>query len=391
MYHPHQIRASDEALSILLLSGCVLVAGEPRVGKTRTAIRMVELSPARNALVLTKKAAIKGWQSEIDAVKPEKIITVTNYEQAPKLLAEFDLVILDESHNLGKVGKPNQRFKAVKAITWGCPIILLSGTPTVESALQIYHQTAVSKHSPFKQHKNFYSFFREYGIPDPVWVQGRSIEQYKKAKPALEHLIDTFTVKVTQSDAGISAQANDVVHTVELDLETEDLIREIVQEGVAFSGGRQLVFDTDMGVRMAVHQIESGALLYEDELLLLDNGEVVAYILDTWGDSHELGLMVHYRSTKLKLRQWFKKASIYSSQGDAEGVDLSALKHFVIVNTGFSGAKHVQRRDRITNMNVTDDRVVHHIVTSGGISSDVYQAVSLKRDYNLAMFRRGKV
>jgi hypothetical protein len=61
------------------------------------------------------------------------------------------------------------------------------------------------------------------------------------------------------------------------------------------------------------------------------------------------------------------------------------------MNTGFSGAKHVQRRDRITNMNVTDDRVVHHIVTSGGISKDVYEAVSLKRDYNLAMFRRGKI
>ena len=97
--------------------------------------------------------------------------------------------------------------------------------------------------------------------------------------------------------------------------------------------------------------------------------------------------MAHFRSTREKLRQHFPKATIYSSVAHAEGVDLSGCDHLVIVNTCYSGAKHIQRRDRVVNLNRKTEAVVHHIVCEGGISPVVYNAVSRKHDFNLKMYR----
>ena len=59
-YLPHQITTSDKALAVLRQRGVCLIAGLPRTGKTRTAIRVAELSKAEMILVVTKKAAIEG-------------------------------------------------------------------------------------------------------------------------------------------------------------------------------------------------------------------------------------------------------------------------------------------------------------------------------------------
>ena len=383
MYKPHQIQASDDAWEILEKQGLVALFGLPRTGKTRTAIRVAALAGAKNVLVLTRKAAIPGWKSELAAVQPAAEYTVTNYEQVTKLEGGYDLLLLDESHNLGKTGRPTNRVKDIRALCYNIPLVTLTGTPTIETPLGIYHQWCVTKYSPFRKFKNFYQFFREYGVPNPIWVNGRSIEPYKTAKTTLQPLIEQYAIRVSQDDAGIEHQAQDVVHRVELDWGTDAMIREILDDGV--SDG--YAFDTDIGVRTAVHQIEAGALLYDEELVMLDNTEIVDYLRVTFGDTSDVAIFTHFRSTREKLRHYFKHAQLLSSVADAEGVDMSHMKHMVIVNTGYSGAKCAQLRERVVNMNRTTEAKVHYIITDGGISDDVYQAVSKKVDYNLAAFR----
>lgn len=383
MYKPHQEAASDAALKILEHQGLVAIFGLPRTGKTRAAIRTAEQYGARKVLVLTRKAAIPGWRKELDAVQPAGDYLVTNYEQVSKLEGGHDLLILDESHNLGCRGRATNRVKDIRALCYNLPLICLTGTPTIETPLGIYHQWCVSKYSPFRRMKNFYAFFREYGIPSPVWVNGRMIEQYKKALPSLEPVIEKYAVRISQEEAGIEHQAQDFLHTVPLANSTRVALDLMATEGC---NGR-MVFDTDMGVRTALHQFEAGAVLYEEELVMLPNTEVVDYLWETFGDQDDIAYMTHFRSTRKKLSQRFKKAQLLSSIANAEGVDLSHMRHFVIVNTGYSGSKFAQLRERITNMNRTTPAIVHHIITDGGVSADVYQAVSMKKDYNLAAFR----
>lgn len=385
-YLPHQIRAAYEANEVLRQHRLAYIFGEPRSGKTRTALKIA--SSFKNVLVLTPKAAISGWHKEIKAIGHTAPITVTNYEQAPKLRAEYDFVVIDEAHRLGKVGKPTQRVKDIRAITGQAPCLYLSGTPIVETPLAIYYQWIVCRHTPLK-FRNFYDFFRAYGEPSMIKLHGRWVEQYKKSKPELLEVIEPYIVRMTQKDAGIadSVQAKDKLHVVSLERETHKLIKTIQEDKVATVAGEVIAFESDIKERMAVHQIESGALRIDDHIVELPNNEVIDYMLRTFGDSPDVALMAHFHSTRQKLERHFKQAHIYSSTAHAEGVDLSHYRHFVIVNADYSGAKFVQRRERLVNVNKTGESVVHHIVTNAGVSSLVYEMTSKKRDFNLRCYR----
>lgn len=384
-YLPHQISAS-KALNIMLnRHGIAYCFGQPRSGKTRTSIHLCENAKVKRILVLTPKNAIPGWKSELKAVDATKQYTVTNYEQAKKLSPkDYDFAIIDEAHRLGRTGKPTQRVKEVRELCYNLPALFLSGTPIIESPLAIYYQFCITKHSPFKEFKTFYTFFRKYGIPDPMWVGGRSIEAYKKYKPELLDAIEPYVVRMTQADAGISVQAEDKVHVVQLSQSTKEVLDTIRTDGML----GDVAFESDMAERLAVHQIEFGALKVGDEYRDLPNQEVIDYIKATWGDSANVACMVHYKSTRMKMEKHFKRMKLFSSTAHAEGVSLADFEHFIIVGTCFSGAKAVQRRERGININKKTGSVVNHILTDGGISQAVYDAVSEKKDFNLSMYRK---
>ena len=387
-YKQHQIQASDQVYSVLKQKGICLLAGLPRTGKTRTAIRVCEMSKCQNILVITKKNAIPGWKKELRAVGTQKSYTVTNYEQVKKLpKGSFNLAIIDESHNIGRPGKPTQRLKDIREKVYGLPIVLLTGTPAAETLLSYYYQFCLSPRSPFSEYKNFYAFFRDYGVPNQIYVNGRMQETYTKGMPAILAKVKPYIVTLTQEQAGIIHQAKDHVHTVKLNQKTHDLIDKIRTEQVIELDGEEVAFESDMGERAAVHQVECGALKANGRVKLLENSEVLDYLYVTFGDKEDVGFMCHYVSTRQKLASRFVKAKLFSSQSHAEGVDLSHLKHFVIVNSGYSGASFIQRRERITNMNRTSPAIVHHITTDGGISEQVYEALSNKREFTLKLYR----
>lgn len=388
-YLPHQISKGDEVAATLKKHGVCYLAGEVRSGKTRAALHALGQLPIKRAVLwVTKKQAISGIEREINAVQPSFEVYVTNYEQLGKLdKSLFSVVVVDEAHNLATCGKPTQRIKSLRAIAFDLPVLLLSGTPSVETALGLYHQFCVTKYTPLK-YKNFFEFFRLWGIPSPMYMHGRLIEQYKQAKPALLPALEPYFVRMTQVDAGITALAEDVVHSFTLDKSTIALIQRIKADGVITVGGREVVFENDASIRMAIHQVEAGALLVDNGILHLDNTEMVDFIRDTFGDLPDVAVMCHFRSTREKVSMHLPNVHIYSSDGHSEGVDLSHYRAFVIANSGYSGAKFVQRRDRATRLDVTTPRRVNHLLVKGQLSEKVYRAISIKRDFNLAMFRR---
>lgn len=387
-YLPHQISTSDKCAAVLKDKGVCLLQGEMRTGKTRTALRTLDLVVAERPLIVTKKAAIGGWLTEMEAVGCSNAL-VTNYEQCAKLHPDdYDFVVVDESHAVSRPGKPTQRWKNLRKISWGKPVLLMTGTPSTESLLQLYYQFALSQRSPLR-YKNFYEFFRAWGIPAQIRINGRWVEQYKKADPRLLKVVASWVVTLTQDQAGITHKAVDKVHTVALDVATRGLIATIQKDKVAtLAPDVMFAAESDMAERVAIHQIEAGAVLVDERLIDLPNTEVIDYIKKTWGDSEGLALMAHFRSTRMKLAKHFPKAAIFSSVAHAEGVSLADFEHFVIVNSDYSGAKFVQRRDRGVNLNKRKDAVVNHIVTDGGVSKHVYTAVSKKLDFTLQNYRR---
>jgi len=383
---PHQRAAGDRVYDLVSFRRFAYLAGEPRSGKTRTALYVAERMGVHCLLVLTKKNAIPGWHSEIADSGYVGDVCVTNYEQAGKLRAgDFDLVILDEAHNLGNRGRPTQRFRTIRAIAWHEPLICLSGTPVVETPLAIYHQTAISKHGPFSKFRNFYQFWRAWGIPSERWVGPRQVEQYDKAKSGLLEEIGHVTVTMTQADAGITQGARDRVHVVELDAWTLENLNYIARESFFPGVDAGWPLESDMAVRAALHQIETGAIAEPcGHIQILPNREVLDYCLGRFSPDRT-AIMCHYRATREKFGPLYPH--VFSSNAHAEGVDLSGFEYHVVVNTDYSGAKFVQRRERSVRMDQEGGRTVHHIVTDGGISQAVYESVSGKRDFNLRAFR----
>jgi len=404
---PHQVKFAALVFDMLKQRGYSYLAGKPRSGKTLTAILAAEHSQkVDKVLVLTKKAAIGGWEkfTQEPSLNLQHDYTVINYEQIMKRTKlksgkmvyklkinpeDYQLVIIDESHNLGVLGKPSIRIQKIQELCANLPHIHLSGTAVVESPCGIYHQMAISKYTPFK-HRNFYDFHRQYGDKYYIKVQGRDMPQYERAKPELMPIIDSFTIYMTQEDAGIdkALQAKDVEHYVELSKNTKlgynQLQKDNILKVMAINSEDEytLVCDTTMKLRTSLHMMESGIAKIDDEYIELGNTEKIDYIKETFGDEETTGIMCHFVGERKLLEKHFKHAKLYSSSAHAEGVDLSHLKSFVILSSDYSGAKFIQRRDRIINTEGSESLEVHHILVKKAISSQVYKKVSKKQDFN---------
>jgi len=381
----HQIKYSKLLYEKLKQYGYGYIAGKPRSGKTYTAILTCELSDKiNNVLVLTKKNAISGWLKFIDGNNLKHTYTVTNYEQVSKLKPIYDLVIIDESHNLGALPKPSKRTQEIRKLCWNLPHIHLSGTAIVESPLSIYHQMFISKYNPFKQFKNFYDFFREYGIPKSIFVSGREIKQYKEAKlDKLLPVINKFTIYMTQEDAGIDkeVQAIDEVHYIDLPKNIKAIYNELQKERVIDIKGEQFIADTTMKLRLALHQIEGGTLKLDSKTIVLHRAKI-DYIKKNFDLSKKVGIMCHFKGEQELLKSELPECEVYSSNAHAEGVDLSHLDTFIIYSSDYSGAKFIQRRERIINMNGGKTNIVHHLLVKKAISEQVYNTVTKKNDFN---------
>ena len=416
---PNQVKFSQLCWEVLKEKGYVYLAGKPRSGKTYTAILTAEMSDKiNNVLVLTAKAAISGWTKFIDGNELlQHNYHVTNYAQVGriktigkktfldlKLNAEdYDLVIIDESHNLGVIGKPTARIKLIKQLCYTMPHIHLSGTAIVESPNSIYSQMSISEYSPFN-HKSFYEFFNEFGLPYYIKVMGRDMMQYDRCKiDTLMPLINQFTVYMTQEDAGISKdlQAIDKLHYVTLNDATRKLYNELqtdfisnvdvgmLHKDMAYKEPKyELVCDSTMKLRTSLHMIEGGVCKVDDKYIILGNTEKIDYIRNTFGDVKGVGIMCHFIGEQMLIKEQLKNVEVYSSKAHAEGVDLSHLDTFIILSSDYSGSKFIQRRERIINTNGSNTTTVHHILVKGAISEQVYKKVSKKEDFNNSTYER---
>ena len=105
----------------------------------------------------------------------------------------------------------------------------------------------------------------------------------------------------------------------------------------------------------------------------------------------KVALMAHFIEQQKYLAAKFPEFDIFSSNRHKEGVDLSMYDHFVIVSNDYSGSGHLQRMQRNVNINNTKATTVHHLLVKGGISDQVYQAVSQKKDFNNSVFKKEQI
>lgn len=389
--HDYQIELAEQCYDILKQHAIVYLAAEERTGKTIPAILIAEMcSNVNSILIITKKKALRGWNDTLAALPHTKKYNVTNYHQAHKF-GKHDLMILDEAHNyISGYPKQSKMHQRIQEIAKQTPLIYLSATPHAQGYQMLFHQFALSSWSPWRRYKDFYAWFRDYGIPDYSWYNGRQVPVYTKTKEALvladvEHL---FVTK-TRAELGFKHEPEDQLHYFELNEATKACYNELLKEKYFDFGHHELICDTPMKLRTSLHMLEGGVAKIEDEYIELSNIEKIAYIKKTWGDTEELVIFYHYIAEGRKLRKAFKHATILQGTSYAEGVDLAHIDTIVIYSQDFSTAKHTQRRARQAARHRDKPIVVHYLLVKKAVSEQVYFTVSVnKQNFVDAVFER---
>lgn len=391
----YQLELADQAYTILRDNMIVYLAFEERTGKTLTSILVAEMSDTvENVLVVTKKKALDGWRDTLKQFPHTKNYKVTNYHQACKLKADYDLVILDESHNyISSYPKSGVLWTTVSKLTRGVPIIYISATPYAQGPQQLFHQFKLSSWSPWRNTQNFYRWFEVYGKPYTLEINGIPMTQYDRCDVDMVlGCVDHLFLTATRKSLGFEHEPEDQIHMVELEPRTKIVYNELVEHSIVELSIGTLVCDSSPKLRTSLHQLEGGTIKIGDERHRLANREKIEYILKHFGDTKELVIMYNYIAEKNKLEGAFKNATILQATSFAEGVDLSGYRDLVIYSQDFSTARHTQRRARQCNKNRKEPIVVHYLLVDKAISQQVYKTVSVnKKNFVDSVFNRGTI
>jgi len=403
-YRDYQQAIIELGTSIIQVHGFLYLAMEVRTGKTLTSLGICEQLNVDNVLFLTKKKAISSITSDFDMMCPANFVLFTiNYESMHKLPpVKWDVIICDEAHSLGAFPKPNKRAKAVRDLIQKCnsKVLLMSGTPTPESYSQMYHQVYGIPNNPFSHHKSFYKFAHEYVNVTQRKINGMYINDYSKGLKNILDVMTPYTIRFSQENAGFKVKTTENVLEVEMDKATYDIAKRLQKYLVIEGKAEVILADTPVKLMMKLHQIFSGTVKFES-----GNSMVMDYSKAEFIKKHfkgkKIGIFYKFKAELAALKETFgdelttelvsfdetNKSIALQIVSGREGISLKKADALVYYNIDFSATSYWQSRDRMT----TKERIhndVYWIFARGGIESQIYKAVTKKKDYTINHFKK---
>lgn len=395
----YQTVLSEQASEILSRYKMVILSMEVRTGKTITALETVRLWWYKNALFLTKKKAISSIEEDYNHFSEHYNLTVTNYESIHKVEWKFDLIVLDECHQLWSFPKPGLKYKQIKKNYWDLPMILLSWTITPESYSQYFHQIHVSNHSFWSHYKNFYRwadhFVKVGTIRTSYWTANDySNANYDKIIADIWDLILTFT----QKEAWFTTEVEEEVLYVDMWDQIHDIANTLKKKKIIESWEDVILADTKVKEMQKLHQIYSWTIKFESwRSIILDYSKAV-FIRDyfKW---KKIGIFYVFKEEKRLLKNVFKdtitddlnefnktdKHIMLQIVSWREWISLKSADHVVYYNISFSALSYRQSRDRLSTMDRLHNKV-YWIFTRWWLEKEIYKAVQKKKSFTTKIY-----
>lgn len=397
----YQVDLSKKAFEILKAHNIVYLAFSPRVGKTATAFEVCKLANVNRVLFVTKKKAIKGIENDYTDFGYTFALTVTNYDQLHNIKCLADIVIFDEAHCLGKLGKPSKRTQEAKKIAGNAKVIFLSGTPSPENFSQLYHQFWVSNNSPFKQYPIFYAWAKVFVNITQKRLGHGVVNDYTDAKIELiRPIIDKVTISFTQEQAGFTSVIDENIIEVELKESTYNLINRLKKDLVIEGKEETILADTAVKLQSKLHQLYSGTIKFDSgKTMVLDTSKVEA-ILRRFKDTK---IVIFYKfiaeleaikktylnqvTTDLEEFNTTNKTIALQIVSGREGLNLSRAKYIVFLNIDHSAVSYWQARDRLTTIDRKENNIFW-VFAKKGIERAIYKAVMNKKSFTTSHFKK---
>jgi len=402
-FREYQTDIIKTGTDIISKSGFLYLAMEVRTGKTLTSLGIAEKIGSKNVLFITKKKAISSIESDYKALVPPYDLLAINYESLHKIPnTKWDLIICDEAHSMGAFAKPSKRACQVKDLInlTKAKVILLSGTPTPESYSQMYHQVYGIPNNPFKEFTNFYKFCSKFVNVKTKMINGLVMKDYSNGLDTIVQAMAPFTINYTQAEAGFVATTTEEIFEVELKESTYKLIKHLTRDLVVQGKDEVILGDTPVKLMSKIHQLCSGTVKFESGKSMVLDTTKAEFIKETW-EGCQLGIFYKFKEELQALKQVFgdeltteldefnathKNIALQIVSG-REGISLKKAEYLVYYNIDFSATSYWQSKDRMTTKERLENQVFW-IFSKGGIEQDIYKAVTKKKDYTLAHFKK---
>lgn len=402
-FRDYQYDIIKRGSEILSENGFVYLAMEVRTGKTLTSLGIAGTIGSKNVLFLTKKKAISSIENDYKALAPFYDLFVTNYESLHKIPdTKWDLIICDEAHSMGAFAKPSKRAVQVKDLIakTKAKVILLSGTPTPESYSQMYHQVYGIPNNPFREFTNFYKFCTKFVNVKTKMINGLMMNDYSNGLDTIIEKMAPFTINYTQAEAGFVATTTEEIFEVELKESTYKLIKKLTRDLVVQGKDEVILGDTPVKLMSKIHQLCSGTVKFESGKSMVLDTTKAEFIKETW-EGCQLGIFYKFKEELVALQQVFgdelttdldefnathKNIALQIVSG-REGISLKKAEYLVYYNIDFSATSYWQSKDRMTTKERLENQVFW-IFSKGGIEHEIYKAVTKKKDYTLAHFKK---
>lgn len=402
-FRDYQKDIIEKASDIILENGFVYLAMEVRTGKTLTSLGIAERINSSNVLFLTKKKAISSIQKDYDILNPPYHLTIINYESLHKIEnTDWDLIICDEAHSMGAFPKPSKRAIQVKDLIKKtmANVILLSGTPTPESYSQMYHQVYGIPKNPFKQFKNFYRFCDNFVKVTTKIINGLNMNDYSKGYETIIQEMQPFTINYTQEEAGFVTKTTEEILEVELKESTYNLINKLTRDLVVQGKEEVILGDTPVKLMSKLHQLYSGTIKFESGNSMVLDTSKAEFIKETW-EGCQIAIFYKFKEELQALKEVFgdeltTELSVFENSyknialqivSGREGISLKKAEYLVYYNIDFSATSYWQSKDRMTTKERLENKVFW-VFSKGGMEHEIYKAVTKKKDYTLAHFKK---
>tara|TARA_R110001632_G_scaffold23450_2_gene66385 strand:- start:27077 stop:28228 length:1152 start_codon:yes stop_codon:yes gene_type:complete len=377
---------------------------EVRTGKTLTSLSIATKLNAQKVLFITKKKAISSIEKDYDMLRPTYFLHTINYESLHKVSydLDWDLIIVDEAHSMGKLQKPSKRARDVKMriLKSKANVILMSGTPTPESYSQMYHQVYGIPNNPFKEYTNFYKFAHKYINIKIKPINGMQIRDYSQGLPTIMDAMKPYTIAYSQKEAGFKVKTTEKVLEVEMEKTTYELASELKKK-LVIEGKREVILaDTPVKLMTKLHQLYSGTIKFES-----GNSDILDYskarFIRSKFKKKKVGIFYVFKAelkalkhaygdeltTELSEFEQSDKSIALQIVSGREGISLKQADCLVYYNIAFSATSYWQSKDRMTTKERLENDV-YWIFSRGGIEKKIYKAVTDKKDYTLSHFRK---
>ena len=234
-------------------------------------------------------------------------------------------------------------------------------------------------------------------------AHGNKVNDYSEGiEKKIMEVVEPYMITYTQQEAGFTTTPKDVIHRVEMQPRTYQLIEMLKKDLVVVSNtGKEIIADTPVKLMQKCHQLYSGTVKTEDgERVVLDPSKA-EYIWGYFG-GHKLAIFYKYKAELDMIMEYIPGVTTdieeFNNTPDLnialqivagrEGISLKEADYLIMLNIDFSNVSYIQARNRLA----TQDRAqneVHWLFSKDGMEYDIYNIVRKKEaKYNKSHFIR---